>query len=257
MVSRNLIILLISSVMLFSCSGKEEKPDKSGLIPEKELIPILTEIHIADGILPNRRIQNWVLSVDSISTYHYIIEKYGYTKESFDKTMRYYFIRKPKKLIRIYDRILGKLSEMESLLEKEVLLAREHSSNVWPGERNYYFPDTSGAESVGFQLSLAGSLYYTLKFTITIFPDDHSVNPRASVYIYDADSILTGRGNNFETPDFLKDGRPHTYTIRLPAPSNKAIRVKGTLYDFDNHLEEWQKHTWFENITLTIPTAEI
>lgn len=253
MISRNLIIILISVVMLLSCSGKEEKPDRSGLIPEKQLIPILTEIHIADGLLLNPRIKNWLITVDSISTYHYIIEKHGYTKELFDETMYYYFVRKPKKLIRIYDMILGKLSEMESLLEKEVKLAREHASNIWPGERNYYFPDPSGTESVGFELSLAGRYIYTLTFTVTIFPDDQSVNPRASAFISDADSILTGRRNYFETPAFIKDGQPHTYTIRLSAPLNKTIKLKGTLYEFDNHMDELQKHVMFENITLNIP----
>lgn len=110
--------MFISSLILFSCTEKNEKPDRSDIIPEKDLMSILTEIHIADGLLPNPKIRFWVLSVDSISVYHYIAEKHGYTKESFDKTMHYYFVRKPKRLIRIYDKILGKLSEMESLLEK-------------------------------------------------------------------------------------------------------------------------------------------
>jgi len=256
---RNLImpILFTISVFLVSCSGKEEKPDRSGLIPEKDLVPILTEIHIADGLLPNPKIQKWMISVDSISTYYYIIEKHGYTKESFDNTMRYYFISKPKKLISIYDRILGNLSEMESLLEKEVKLARDHTSDVWPGERNYYFPDTSATQSVGFELSLSGSLFYTLKFTATLFPDDQSVSPRAIAFICDADSILTGTRKHFKTLDFIKDGQPHTYTIRLPSPPNKTIQVKGTLYETDNYLEELQKHVMFEDITLTIFGAEI
>lgn len=253
MISRNFLLLLLSSLLLFSCSGKEEKPDSSGLIPEKDLIPILTEIHIADGILPNRIVQKWVLSVDSISIYYYIIEKHGYTKESFDKTMQYYFISKPKKLIRIYDGILGKLSEMESLLEKEVMFDKEHASNLWPGEKNYYFPDPAGTESAGFELSLKGSLFYTLKFTMTIFPDDQSINPRASAYTYDADSVQTGTRKYYKTIDFIKDGQPHTYTVRFSVPPNEAIMVKGTLYESDNNPEEWQKHVVFENITLSIP----
>jgi hypothetical protein len=247
----------MTALMLFSCTGREEIPVSSDLIPEKELIPILTEIHIADGLIMNPRIRNWVLSVDSISTYNYIIEKHGHTKERFDKTMHWYFVRKPKKLIRIYDGILGKLSEMESLLEKEIMIAREHSSNLWPGERNYYFPDSSGTESVGFELSLAGSLFYTLRFTVTIFPDDQSVNPRTTAVAFDADSALTGRRNHFKTLEFIKDGRPHTYIIRFPAIPDRPIKVKGNLYEFDNHPEEWQKHVRFENITFTIPTADI
>ncbi|HAM08899.1 MAG: hypothetical protein A2X05_14005 [Bacteroidetes bacterium GWE2_41_25] len=257
MTGRNLILILISAMMLLSCSGKEEKPDRTGLIPEKELIPILTEIHIADGLMLNPRIKDWVLSVDSISTYYYIIEKHGYTKELFDKTMHYYFVRKPKQLIRIYDGILAKLSEMESLLEKEVKLERDHASNLWPGERYYYFPDTSGTESVGFELSLTGSLFYTLRFTVTIFPDDQSVNPRASIVAYDADSVLTGKPQNFETLKFLKDGHPNTYSIRLRAISGKTLKVKGSLYETDNHPEEWQKHVRFDNITFTTPSAEL
>jgi hypothetical protein len=253
MILRKLVIIFISSLMLLSCTGREEIPDSTGLIPEKELIPILTEIHIADGLIMNPRIRNYVLSVDSISTYHYIIEKHGYTKELFDRTMHWYFVRKPKKLISIYDGILGKLSEMESLLEKEIMIAREHSSNLWPGEKNYYFPDLSGTGSVAFELPLSGSLFYTLRFTVTAFPDDQSVNPRARAFTFDADSALTGRHNHFETLEFIKDGRPHTYVIRIPAIPNRPLSVKGNLYEFDNHLEEWQKHIRFENITLTIP----
>ena len=257
MISRKLIIMFIASVFLFSCTGREEIPDSSDLIPRKDLIPILTEIHIADGLLPNRKIQNWVLSVDSISTYYYIIEKHGYKKETFDKTMHYYFIKKPKELISIYDGILGKLSEMESLLEKEVMLSREHASNVWPGERSYFFPEPSGTDSAGFDLMLSGSITYTLKFTVTILPEDQSVNPRATVFTIDADSLENGKRKYFETLSFLKDGQPHTYTMKLSGPLNRIMNVKGNLYNTDNHLEDWQKNIRFENITLTNPLAEI
>lgn len=257
MISRNLIILFISSVSLFSCHGKEEIPDSSDLIPRKDLIPILTEIHIADGLLPNRKIQNWILSVDSVSLYSYIIEKHGYKKETFDKTMHYYFVKKPKELIRIYDGILGKLSEMESLLEKEVMISREHASNLWPGEKNYYFPETSVSDSVGFELLLSGSITYTLKFTVTIFPDDQSVNPRATVLAIDADSLENGKRKYFETLRFLKDGQPHTYTMKLSGPINRILNVKGNLYNTDNQPEERQKHISFENISLINPLSEI
>jgi hypothetical protein len=242
---------------MFACTGKEEKPDRSGLIPEKDLILILTEIHIADGLLENPRIQNWVLSVDSISTYHYIAEKYGYTKEALDKTMHYYFVRNPKKLISIYDKILGKLSEMESLVTKEVRLAAERATNVWPGERNYYFPDVSGSKPVSFEVSLPGNRVYTLEFTATIFPDDQSVNARARAFTCDADSVLTGKRNYYETPAFLKDGIPHNYVIHFSVNSSKVIRIKGTLFDIDNLVEECPKHILFENITLSIPPEDI
>ncbi len=69
---RNFAIPIIIFVLIISCTGKEEKPDKTGLIPEKDFTSLIKEIHLSDGLLANPRIQNWVLSVDSISTYHYI-----------------------------------------------------------------------------------------------------------------------------------------------------------------------------------------
>lgn len=255
MTGKVLYILLILSLMLISCNGRIPKP--ADIIPEKDLIPILTEIHIADGLLPNPKVRNRVLSVDTISTYHYIAESHGYTKDALDRTMHFYFVRKPKKLIRIYDNILGTLSEMESLLEKEVMLAREQSSNMWPGERNYYFPDQAGTESVAFELSLAGGRAYTLSFTATLYPYDQSVNPRTSAFIVNADSVNNGKRTYFETPPYIKDGKSHTYSLRIFEPAGTPFRLKGTLYKTDNNPEEWQRHVRFDNITLSIPVSDI
>ena len=80
-------------------------------------------------------------SLDSILSYIYIIENHGYSKEIMDKTMKYYFIKNPKKLIKIYDQVLGILSEMESLVEKEAVLTAVHIKNLWTGEEFYSFPD--------------------------------------------------------------------------------------------------------------------
>jgi hypothetical protein len=248
-----IVLLIFTVAVIYSCTGKEEKPDSSGIIPEKDFIPILTEIRIADGLLANPKIKNWVVRIDSVSTYYHIIEKHGYSKEAFDKTMQYYFISKPKKLIRINEQILGKLSEMESRLEKEVSLERERASNIWPGERNYYFPDSRYTRSLDFSLSIIGNRVYTLMFTATIYPDDQTLNPQVSAYTYSADSIATGKRTYQESLEFLKDGLPHTYSIRIFVASHNGIILKGNLYENDNNPDECLKHASFENITLSLP----
>jgi len=254
---RNFTIPIIIFVLIISCTGKEEKPDKTGLIPEKDFTSLIKEIHLSDGLLANPRIQNWVLSVDSVSTYHYLAEKHGYTKEAFDKTIRYYFISKPKKLIKIYDRILGELSEMESLLAKEIILKREQTSDLWPGERDYYFPDSTGTDAVGFEVSLTGSRLYNLKYTATLFPDDLTVNARFSAFSCNADSLTTGVKTWYKTPVYLKDGKPHSYSVRIFVSSTGPVILKGSLYEPDKCPEEWQKHVRFENISLSIPSSDI
>ena len=118
MIRFSFLILIILSISLGSCSGRKNKLDKKNLIPEKELISILTDIHLADGLLALPRINSWASSLDSITSYYQVIEKHGYTKEIMDKTMKYYFLKEPKKLNKIYDQVLGRLSAMESLVVK-------------------------------------------------------------------------------------------------------------------------------------------
>ena len=67
----------------------------------------MTDIHLADGLLILPKIKTMYSSLDSITAYTQIIEKHGYTKEIMDKTMKYYFIKDPKKLNKIYDQVLG------------------------------------------------------------------------------------------------------------------------------------------------------
>ena len=79
-----------------------------------------------------------------------------------DKTMKYYFIKNPKKLIKIYDKVLGILSEMESRVQKDIQKSKPVPDNLWPGHESYSFPDPSGADSAFFDISLTKPGSYTL-----------------------------------------------------------------------------------------------
>jgi hypothetical protein len=92
-------------------------------------------------------------------------------------------------------------------------------------------------------------------FSVTLFPDDQSVNPRITAYSCHPDSIETGKRNYFETINYIKDGQPHTYTLIVSVPKNTTLHFKGWLYDFDNHPDEWEKHVSIENISITYTSA--
>ena len=231
-----------------SCTSVTEKPDKKNLIPEKALVPLLTEIQLANGLISNSTVQSWVATIDSTTTYYHIAEKHGYTKEAIDKTLRYYFIKKPKKLVTIYEKTLAKLSEMESLLDKQIKIETERKANVWQGEKNYYYPFSTKAPE--FEVAISGHEPYLLKFTATLFPDDQSADAKASVFAVRADSILTGRRIFFETPKYIKDGKPHEYEINISTGRYGNMILKGSLYDIANNVTEQQRHISFENIEL-------
>lgn len=251
MIRFGFLILIIISLLTGSCSGRKPKLDKRNLIPEKELVSLLTDIHLTDGLLSISRINYWASSLDSITTYYQVIENHGYTKETMDKTMKYYFLNNPKKLNKIYDQVLGRLSEMESRVEKESIITLARNSNIWPGKGFYSFPSLSSNDSTVFDMTLYIPGVYTLSFSITLFPDDQSINPRATAFSCSSDSIETGKRLYVKSPDYIKDGRQHTYNLIIIVPENRIRHLRGWLYDFDNLPYGHEKHVKIENISLT------
>lgn len=252
-----LLILIVISLSVGSCSGNKNKPNGRNLIPEKDFISILTDVYLADGLLSLPDIRNRFAANDSILTYVTIIENHGYTKSAMDKTMEYYFIKKPPKLIEIYDKVLADLSQRESLIEKEVLLALSHRENLWTGKEFYQFPDTSGEDFSGFKTTLLKKGIYALQFNATFFPDDQSVNPRLSGFLCSPDSIATGKRSYIEPINYIKDGQQHEYYIFIRVPDNTNLYFGGFLYDFDNNPALGEKHAWFGNISLYYSEAVI
>jgi len=236
--------------VLSSCEKRKNKLDRMNLIPEKELVSILTDLYISDGLISTPVLQRWFSSLDSASTYYYIIEKYGYSKETMDKTMRYYFIKKPKALIKIYDKVLGTLSEMESLIDKEIVLNKVHTGDQWMGKDFYAFPDQSYHDSTRFELNLKKPGKYTLSFSATFFPDDQSINPRVIAYLCHPDSIETGKREYFETLSYIKDGQPHSYEVVFKIPRTRLRYLKGCLYNLEDYPDYMEKHFLLEDISL-------
>ncbi|HNW56262.1 MAG TPA: DUF4296 domain-containing protein [Bacteroidales bacterium] len=247
-----LITLLITAA---SCSSRKSKLDRNGLIPEKELVSVLTDIHIADGLLTIPKITSWYTSLDSTSTYVKVIESHGYTKEAMDKTMKYYFVKNPKKLITIYDRVLATLSEMELRVKEVEVSPDKASAGFWQGKSKYYFPDMGGTSSTIFDITLRPSSVYTLSFTATFFPDDQSANPGASVYSCRTDSIETGTRNYIKTLSYIKDGHPHKYNITLYTTDPDQLHFRGWLYDSENDNNGDGRHATIEDISISFSSA--
>jgi hypothetical protein len=250
-----LVIIIICSLLAGSCSGRKNKTDRRNLIPEKDLVPILTELYITDGLLTLTKVRSWFTPIDSVSTYYYVIEKHGYTKETMDKTMKYYFIKNPKGLIKIYDQVLSRLSEMESLTDKELFQTQGRIPNLWTAREYYSFPDPSGTDSANFDINIKSPGIYALKFTVTLFPDDQSLNTRLSLYTCHPDSIYTGKRKYYDTMNYIKDGQPHIYTLIITVPKNTTSGLSGCFYCFDNYFDEWGKHVIIDNISINLISA--
>jgi len=98
-------VLVVFSVTCSSPAGKD-------IIPEKKLVGILADIHLADGIgmIPVNNHDTFVY--DSAALYGAILQKYGVTRAQFDSTMLYY-TKRPGDFAEIYNEVMARLKKME------------------------------------------------------------------------------------------------------------------------------------------------
>jgi len=250
---QNTQLLMLACILLLvagSCGNRRNLGEKN-MIPEKDLIPLLTDIYIANGLLAIPYIYSEYSSLDSSSTYNRVIEKHGYTKEMMDKTMKYYFIKNPKKLNKIYDQVLGILSSLDSRIEKDAMMEQARISNLFNGKDFYANPSSEG-DSARFEQELKYPGYYSLSFTATLYPDDQSFKPRAMIYSFSPDSLATGNARFYQSPVFLKDGQRHNYvvTIRV-ADEYLPRRVVGWLHNGEYLQTGRENHFLIEDISLS------
>ncbi len=243
-----LLFMIFCSV---SCSGRKSRAEHRNIIPEKDLIEILSEIHIADGLLSIPRISNLYASTDSMAAYINVIERHGYTKETMDRTMRFYFIQKPKELIRIYDKVLGGLSAMESRLLQFNPSLEDAANNYWQGKQFYYFSGGLPADSDRFDLPALYSRFYTLNFTITVYPDDETRGPHLNMFFEANDPAVKAiKRTYFPGIIYPKDGQPHNFSIPVRLKEMPPVRIKGWFVDMENQNPAVKNHYFVENISL-------
>jgi hypothetical protein len=252
MLAPAILILLIS----LSCH-KINKADLSNVIPEKSFVSVLTDIYLANGMLPLPKIRIMFLNRDSISNYIDIIENHGYSYEDMNKTLEYYFVKKPKKLIGIYDQVLAKLSEMESQYEIKPAEPEAAVRGLWNGKLSYDYPDSSGSDKPEFSFTIYPHSTFTFTFTVTVYPYDQSHNPCFTAWYILADSTDSGKRTYLPSIRYIKDGLPHTYTVIEEIPLKSLTVLKGTLLDYENNPAEAELYMRISDISFVFSTPAI
>ncbi|HEX2921112.1 MAG TPA: DUF4296 domain-containing protein [Bacteroidales bacterium] len=249
------IIASLAIVMVtLSCSSRKNEADKSDIIPEKKMTDLIVDLYLTDGLLLNPNVKGWYNATDSLSEYDQVLKNHGYTKEYFDRTIRYYFIKRPKKLQDIYENALAKLSEMESKTQLEVKRAQNKLRNAWHGGDYFAWPGKNGDDSTSFDVFIQHQGSYTAQFVITLYPDDQSINPRFFGYMINADSLETGKRRYLNSINFIKDGQPHKFAYTFYSSGFSKYKFKGSFFYHDNMYRQINKHVIIEDISLSEAT---
>ncbi len=237
------VLFLLLSVN--SCSKEKEQE----LIPEEIFSEILYEIHLGNGLLTAPEVRNIFAERDTSRNYLDIIERYGYSEEQMDNTLQYYFSKKPKKLIGIYDRNIGKLTEMESLL-LNVQQPVPEFTNLWQGKNELCLPDTTENRKLYFNHVFQTPGSYYLRFSATVYPDDPSFNPHFIAFTSNADSLETGKREYVSEIKYFKDGYPHTYSLTIVVKDKYPLALSVFFFDHNNKPDIGLPHVKISDIMI-------
>ena len=239
-------VLFILSVS-FSCSDKSKK----GLIPEKTFTSILSDAYLADGLLSMPAIRDHYSRKDSINNFIDIIKSYGYTYNQMEKTLNYYFVNDPKQLVRIYDKIDAKLSEIEFKVSIEQENALAAMTAKMKKNSRFSLPDPKLKEKPGFLYDIYPPGVFTLEFSVTIYPDDQSVNPSLIAWYSTSVGPDTCQKKYFPAIRYIRDGLPHVYTFKGRVEGDKKSVLKGLYLDFENNQKYGLLHAEIINLSFS------
>ncbi|HOO97943.1 MAG TPA: DUF4296 domain-containing protein [Bacteroidales bacterium] len=233
---------LLVIITFTSCVNQRNKVENEKLIPEDTFISMITDIYLATGLLTVSEIRYEFGGRDSVMNYIDIIESYGYSYEEMNNTMNYYFVSKPKKLIRIYDNIIKEMSEKESHYQNEIMKESEELSKARRNYAEFFLPSSSDTARPVLTQKAYPPGNYTVTFTATVYPGDLSFEPHFESRIVDADSVGTGRWRYFDRINYVKDGYPHRITVTNRIEGSRPVHLELNFFSQSGNIGETGRH---------------
>lgn len=216
------------------------------VIPENDMVQVLTKVYINEGILLNLETSNQ--EKENMLFYEPIVEAFGYTREQFDSSIRYYSYHADV-FDRIYDEVISELTKLEAHIADEAKREAEANSLLWPMANNLTLQqaDSMGNPHLQFEVPITRIGLYTLSFDFQRFADDNADAPKIEVALYNAD------GTAFEekTYTYVVEDEPRLHSFSLEATDSSINTLRGHLYMHPTtDSTPTLRHAQFANITL-------
>ncbi|RPH32755.1 MAG: DUF4296 domain-containing protein [Bacteroidales bacterium] len=235
-------------VLLVSCN-------REVVIPEKDMVSILTKIQIIDASVQSFRLREAYFNKDTIDYYSRTIQSYGYTEEQFDSSLSFY-TKRPKEFDAIYDKVIIELSKLETKFtaeNKNIIdsIAKDTLKNLWNLRTSYHIPDDGSRSKIDFMIPVNGLGVYTISADVLIHDDDATVNPSMEAYFYFDDKSKDGRKSGITTKSYSRVKDTLTYSMQLELKNSLVTHLKGSLYNHSNADTNFTKHATIMNIKIS------
>ncbi len=235
-------------MLLFNCHGFRNRDQ----IPEKVLVEFLTDLHLANAIVAERRSIELGYKLDSASLYGALFGKYGFTKAQFDSSMLYYS-NNPEKLKKLMNQVTARLEVLENAaVAEEELLKKGEMEIIWSDSTDRK-PEQGIMDRLDVEIPISQAGMYMASVTVRLFPDDLSVNPRMTLYFYRDDSTTDGRRIYFDEVYYgSQGGELITYTTTSMLTDSTYRRIRGSLAHFTNEDTLFNRNIIISDFTVTL-----
>lgn len=230
-------------MFLFQSCGHKE----SSSLSKEKMKEILIDIHFADATLLTQGYHDRKLNNDSLSYYNYIFKKHHINQQQFEDAVKYYAAY-PNEYSKIYDEVINEITLItDSLIEKSSndTTKIKDKNDIWNQKTSWTTPTDGGNQPIAYKIPISKHGTYTLSADILMFPDDGTVTPRMSMYLFYKD----GTCNVIEELTNKKDGEWRNYSVKIVTNREKEVDyIKGWVLDHNEGTKN--KHSYVQNISL-------
>ena len=181
------IITILTIGLLLSCN----RGNTRRLIPRKDLIPLLADLHVADAMAVNTAIADQFGKLDSTLLYGSVMDRHGYSKDQLFATLDYY-TGKPEILMEIYDEVFALLSARSEEAKAEYnKYASPGTRFIWRPKKHRFSVEGDTVKYPVFDsIPIDSKGTYILNLSIKLGKDDESIHPAFIAYFYDPENDI-------------------------------------------------------------------
>ncbi|MGZ2370953.1 DUF4296 domain-containing protein [Ancylomarina sp. YFZ004] len=243
------IILLLATLLLFSCSKEEEKT----YLSKDDFTRILFDIHLTDGVLTSKNIVSRGKEYRPSFYYNSIYKKYNISPAQFDSCVSFY-AQNSDLYDKIYERVIDSLNRMETQFRialKDSLVVRD-TVNLWKGRRHLFLA-RGRLEDLSFSIPVTETGIYTIRATVKRFKDDQSEKPFLKAYFLKEDSLKQSERLHFDSipidrsEDFVK------YETQLEYSDSTFKELRGSIIAWSNLDSNFTQHIELKDIMIFNP----
>jgi hypothetical protein len=230
---KNIFLLVFITISLLACN-------KDRIIPEKDMVTIVTRIFLTDALSVTTQTEKSLFSRDSIEYYAPIYKSLGYSTSEFDSSIVYYS-RNPEALNRIVDKAINELSRKETEIKAKIEAMDSDSldtTNLWVGKRKWILPADGENETIDFKIPIHSPGTYTLSAMIRLLPNDEALDPKTQFgFTLSNDSTNV----NLNAERLINDGLDRLVKITSTIDDSRVTHIAGSILHHEKKEGKWTK----------------